>query len=152
MDSPSLIRQQPGEMPALRDRISEVLLDYHVLAVVGLSPKPSRPSYGVAAYMKSRGYRVIPVNPNSQSVLNETCYPTLDEVPDRVEVVVIFRKPEHVPSVIESAIRKQVHVVWMQEGIEHPEAAERARKAGIEVIQDRCILKEHAKRFVTEGI
>jgi uncharacterized protein len=139
-------------MGTLRDRISGILLDCHVLAVVGLSPKPSRPSYGVAAYMKSHGYHVIPVNPNTPLVLNETCYPNLEEVPDRVEVVVIFRKPEHVPSVVESAIRKNVRVIWMQEGIQHPEAAERARRAGIEVIQDRCILKEHAKRFVTEGI
>ncbi len=134
------------------DRITAILEKYKTVAVVGLSSKPTRPSYGVASYLKARGYRIIPVNPNEKAVLNEKAYPTLDDVPDAVEVVVIFRRPEFVPEVVERAIRKGARVVWMQEGIAHEEAAARARAAGLEVVQDRCILKEHAKRFVTEGI
>lgn len=134
------------------DSITSILERYKTLAVVGLSSKPTRPSYGVASYMKAHGYRVIPVNPNEQRVLGKKAYATLEEVPEPVEVVVVFRKPEYVPAVVESAIRKGAKVIWMQEGVTHEEAARRARQAGLEVIQDRCILKEHAKRFVTEGI
>ena len=134
------------------DAITAILEEYKTLTVVGLSSKPMRPSYGVASYMKSHGYRIIPVNPNEKSVLGEKAYPALDEVPMPVEVVVIFRRPEFVPELVESAIRKRAKVVWMQEGISHEDAARRARTAGLAVIQDRCILKEHAKRFVTEGI
>jgi uncharacterized protein len=140
------------EEPPLPDRISEILLQFKTLAVVGLSPKPSRPSHGVAAYMRAHGYHVIPVNPNVDSVFHERCYASLAEVPGPVDVVVIFRKPEHVPEIVESAISKRVRVIWMQEGIWHEAGARRARQAGLEVIEDRCILKEHAKRFVTEGI
>jgi hypothetical protein len=120
--------------------------------VVGLSSKPTRPSFGVAAYMKAHGYRIIPVNPNEQSVFGEKAYATLDDIPGAVEVVVIFRRSEFVLEVVEAAIRKHAQVVWMQEGVIHEEAAARARAAGLFVVQDRCILKEHAKRFVTEGI
>lgn len=134
------------------DSITSILERYKTLAVVGLSSKPTRPSYGVASYMKAHGYRVIPVNPNEQRVLGKKAYATLEEVPEPVEVVVVFRKPEYVPAVVESAIRKGAKVIWMQEGVTHEEAARRAREGGLEVIQDRCILKEHAKRFVTEGI
>lgn len=134
------------------DTIRDLLQKYTTLAVVGISPKLSRPSHGVAAYMKAHGYRVIPVNPNIDSVLGERCYPTLDEVPEKIDIVVIFRKPELVPPVVESAIRVGASVVWMQEGIAHEEAARQARKAGLEVVEDRCILKEHAKRFVADGI
>ncbi len=134
------------------DRITAILEKYKTVAVVGLSSKPTRPSYGVASYLKARGYRIIPVNPNEKAVLNEKAYPTLDEVPDAVEVIVIFRRPEFVPEVVERGIRRGAKVIWMQEGITHEEAARRARQAGLEVVQDRCILKEHAKRFVTEGI
>jgi hypothetical protein len=122
------------------------------LAVVGLSSKPTRPSFGVAAYMKAHGYHIIPVNPNETAVLGERAFASLDEVPEPLEVVVIFRRPEFVPAIVESAIRKHAKVIWMQEGVINEEAAERARAAGLVVIQDRCILKEHAKRFVTEGI
>jgi hypothetical protein len=134
------------------DPILEILEKCKTLAVVGLSSKPARPSYGVAAYMKAHGYRILPVNPNEQSVFGEKAYAALDDVREAFEVVVIFRRSEFVPEVIEAAIRKQAKVVWMQEGIIHEEAAARARAAGLFVIQDRCILKEHAKRFVTEGI
>jgi hypothetical protein len=134
------------------DLIRDILEKCKTLAVVGLSSKPSRPSYGVAAYMKAHGYRVIPVNPNEQSVSGEKAYAALDDVPEAFEVVVIFRRSEFVPEVVEAAIRKHAKVVWMQEGVIHEEAAARARAAGLIVVQDRCILKEHAKRFVTERI
>ena len=134
------------------DTIQTILETCKTLAVVGLSSKHNRASYGVSSYMKSHGYRIIPVNPNEVSVLGEKCYPTLDDVPESFDAVVIFRRPEFVPEVVESAIRKGAKVIWMQEGVQHEEAARRAREAGLEVIQDRCILKEHAKHFVCEGI
>jgi hypothetical protein len=134
------------------DPILDILKKCKTLAVVGLSSKPARPSYGVAAYMKAQGYGIIPVNPREQSVFGQKAYATLDDVPDAFEVVVIFRRSEFVPEVVEAAIRKHAEVVWMQEGVMHQEAAARARAAGLFVIQDRCILKEHAKRFVAEGI
>ena len=102
--------------------------------------------------MRSHGYRVIPVNPNEDSVLGEKSYPVLDDVPENFDAVVIFRRSEFVPDIVESAIRKGATVVWMQEGVQHEEAARRAREAGLEVVQNRCILKEHAKHFVSEGI
>jgi uncharacterized protein len=134
------------------DAITEILETYKSLVVVGLSSKPMRPSFGVASYMQTHGYRTIPVNPNEQSVLGEKASAALEEVPEPVEVIVIFRRPEFVPEIVETAIRMKAKVVWMQEGIIHEEAAQRARAAGLKVVQDRCILKEHAKRFVTEGI
>ena len=134
------------------DTIQTILETCKTLAVVGLSSKHNRASYGVSSYMKSHGYRIIPVNPNEVSVLGEKCYPTLDDVPESFDAVVIFRRPEFVPEVVESAIRKGAKVIWMQEGVQHEEAARRAREAGLEVVQDRCILKEHAKHFVCEGI
>jgi len=136
----------------MSDPIREILEKYKTLAVVGLSSNTARPSYGVSAYMKSHGYRIIPVNPNEQSVLGEKAYAALDDVPEAIEVVVIFRRSEFVPEVIEAALRRQAKALWMQEGVIHEEAAARARDAGVFVVQDRCILKEHAKRFVTEGI
>src|SRR5579863_703313 len=134
------------------DSVTEMLERYRTLAVVGLSSKWSRPSRGVAAYMKARGYRIIPVNPNETSVLGEKSYASLDEVAEPVEIVVVFRRPEHVPAIVDGAIRKGAKVVWLQEGVMHEKAAERARRAGLQVVEDRCILKEHAKRFVAEGI
>jgi len=134
------------------DTIQTILETCKTLAVVGLSSKPSRPSYGVSSYMQSHGYRIIPVNPNEDSVLGGKSYPELDDVPESFDAVVIFRRPEFVPGIVESAIRKGAKVVWMQEGVRHEEAARRAREAGLEVVQDRCILKEYAKHFVSEGI
>lgn len=130
------------------DAIGAILQRYTSLAVVGLSSKPTRASYGVAAYMRARGYRIVPVNPHEQSVLGEKAYASLDDVPGRIEITVIFRRPEYVPEVVEAAIRRGAKVVWMQEGVIHEDAARRARDAGLEVVQDRCILKEYAKRFV----
>jgi len=117
------------------------------IAVVGLSSKRHRPSYGVAEYLQSAGYRIIPVNPNEREVLGEKCYPRLEDVSEKVDIVDIFRRSEAVPGVIESAIRIAARAVWMQEGVIHSEAAERARQAGLTVVMDLCILKEHAKRF-----
>ena len=134
------------------DPITVILEKYKTLAVVGLSSKSSRPSHGVAAYMQARGYRIIPVNPKETAVLGEKAYASLEEVPGPIEIVVIFRRPEHVPEVVDSAIRKGAKVVWMQEGVAHQDAARRARARGLEVVEDRCILKEYAKRFVSEGI
>jgi predicted CoA-binding protein len=136
----------------MSDAIMEILERYKTLAVVGLSSKAARPSHGVTAYMQRHGYRIIPVNPHEGSVLGERSYASLDDVPEPFEVVVIFRRSEFVPEVVDAAIRKQAKVIWMQEGVIHEQAAERARAAGLTVIMDRCILKEHAKRFVTEGI
>jgi hypothetical protein len=136
----------------MSDPIREILEKFKTLAVVGLSSKPSRPSYGVAAYMKAHGYRIIPVNPKERSVSGEKAYAALDDVPEVFEVVVIFRRPEFVLEVVQAAIRKHAKVIWMQEGVIHEKAAARARDAGLFVVQDRCILKEHAKRFVTDGI
>ena len=116
------------------------------IAVVGLSSKKLRPSHGVAAYMQSVGYRIIPVNPNEGEVLGEKCYARLEDLPEKVDIVDIFRRSELVPEVVESAIRIGAKAIWMQEGVVHEEAARRAREAGLEVVMDRCILKEHRKR------
>ena len=132
----------------MTDAILEILEQGKTLAVVGLSSKAMRPSHGVAEYMQKNGYRIIPVNPHEESVLGEKCYASLDAVPEPFDVVVVFRRPEFVPDIVEAAIRKGAKVMWMQEGVIHEQAAERARAAGLTVVMDRCILKEHAKRFV----
>jgi len=103
----------------MSDPIREILEKYKNLTVVGLSSKPSRPSNGVAAYMKAHGYRIIPVNPNEPSVFGEKAYGSLDDVPEAIEVVVIFRRPEFVAEIVEAALRRPAMVVWMQEGIMH---------------------------------
>ena len=123
--------------------IAEILDAYRILAVVGLSSRVWRPSFGVSEYMQSAGYRIVPVNPNETTVLGQTSYLSLEEIPGPVEIVNIFRRPEHVPAIVDSAIRIGARVVWMQEGIVHREAARRAREAGLEVVMDKCLLKEH---------
>jgi uncharacterized protein len=125
--------------------IPELLHNARTIAVVGLSGKRFRPSYGVSEYMQSAGYRIIPVNPNERQVLGEKSYPSLDDVPEAVDIVDIFRRSEFVPEIVEAAIRKGAQVIWMQEGVIHEQAAARARQAGLEVIMDRCILKEHRR-------
>lgn len=125
--------------------IPEILKSSRTIAVVGLSSNPMRPSNGVAAYLQRAGYRVIPVNPNESEVLGEKCYARLEDVPEKIDVVDIFRRPECVPEIVESAIRVGAKTVWMQEGVVNQEAAERARAAGLEVVMDRCTLKEHRK-------
>lgn len=130
----------------MEDPIQNILERGKVLAVVGLSSKPHRPSYGVTRYMQLAGYRIIPVNPNEEKVLGEKSYARLEDVPVQVDVVNIFRRSEFVPAIVESAIAVGAWAVWMQEGVIHEQAAERAREAGLQVVMDRCLLKEHAKR------
>jgi uncharacterized protein len=125
--------------------ISDILLTSRTIAVVGLSGKRFRPSYGVAEYMQKAGYRIVPVNPLESHVLGEKCYPDLDSVPDEIDIVDIFRRPEFVPEIVEAAIRKGAKVIWMQEGVMHEEAALRAQAAGLKVVMDRCILKDHRR-------
>lgn len=111
--------------------------------MVGLSGDESRPSHGVAAYLQQAGYRVIPVNPSETMVLGERAYARLEDVPEKIDIVDIFRRSEFVPPVVESAIRIGVKTVWMQEGVIHEAAARRAREAGLVVIMDRCMLRDH---------
>lgn len=125
--------------------IAELLKTSRTIAVVGLSSKRFRPSYGVAEYMQRNGYRIIPVNPFESAVLGEKCYPDLDSIGERVDIVDIFRRPEFVPEIVEAAIRIGSRAVWMQEGVVNEAAAERARAAGLEVVMDRCILKDHRR-------
>jgi uncharacterized protein len=128
------------------DRISELLQSAKTIAVVGLTDTPTRPSYGVSQYMQSQGYRIIPVNPNIEQWEDEKAYPSLLDVPVKIDIVNVFRRPDAVPDVVEQAIQVKAPVIWMQEGVVHQEAAEKARRAGIFVIMDKCILKEHIKR------
>jgi predicted CoA-binding protein len=129
----------------IMQKIPELLKSVHTVAVVGLSSNPVRASNGVSAYMKRAGYHIIPVNPNETEVLGEKCYPRLEDVPEHVDVVDVFRRSEFVPEIVESAIRIGAKAVWMQEGVVDEAAAERAREAGLEVVMDKCILKEHRK-------
>jgi len=128
------------------NQIAEILRMARTIAVVGLSHKRYRPSYGVSEYMQRAGYRIIPVNPYETEILGERCYPDLDSVPDLVDIVDIFRRSEFVPDIVEAAIRKGAKAIWMQEGVVHEAAARRAAEAGVLVLMDRCILKDH-RRF-----
>src|SRR5205807_9506467 len=128
------------------DAITKLLKNYKTMAVVGLSSNPMRPSHGVTEYMQGAGYRIIPVNPNETEVLGEKSYARLEDVPGKIDIVNVFRRAEEVPPVVESAIRIGAKAVWMQLGIANEEAAERARAAGLTVIQDACILVEHRRR------
>lgn len=123
----------------------KILNSSRVIAVVGLSPKPDRPSYRVASYLKEQGYRIIPVNPEAKEILGETCYPALTVIPEPVDVVDIFRHSEEVPTIVEEAIKIRAKAIWMQEGIINEQAALRASKAGLLVVMDKCMLKEHLK-------
>lgn len=129
------------------DPITELLSHAKTIAVVGLSNDPLRPSHGVSAYMQSQGYRIIPVNPQIESCLGEKAYPSLLDVPEKFDIVNIFRRSEFVEEIVDHAIRLKVPAIWMQEDVTHEKAAEKARKAGIFVVMDRCILKEHRVRF-----
>lgn len=128
------------------DPIGEILKKCRTIAVVGLSSNPMRPSHEVTEYMQRAGYRIIPVNPNATEVLGEKSFTRLEDLPEKVDVVNIFRRAEEVPAVVESAILIGAPVVWMQLGIENEEAAEKARAAGLVVVEDACILIEHRKR------
>lgn len=128
-------------------REKEILTSSRVVAVVGVSSNTGKVSYSVASYLKEQGYRIIPVNPNETKVLGEVCYPDLKSIPEAVDVVNIFRRPEDVPPIVEEAIAIKAKAVWMQLGIVNEKAAERAREAGIEVVMDRCIRVEHMRLF-----
>jgi len=129
------------------DPIGDLLKKAKTIAVVGLSSSPLRPSYGVAAYMQGQGYRIIPVNPQIKGALGEKGYARLGEVPEKIDVVDVFRRSEFVPDIVDEAIELKLPAIWLQEGVIHEQAAEKARKAGLFVVMDRCILKEHRKRF-----
>ena len=130
---------------ATAEVLEHILRTSKTVAVVGLSDKPNRDSHRVAAFLQQRGYRVIPVNPNLTTVLGEKAYPRLRDVPEPVDVVDIFRRPEAVPEIVEDAIALRARVIWMQEGIVHNAAADRARAAGLEVVMSKCMLKELRK-------
>jgi predicted CoA-binding protein len=129
------------------DPIADLLRHSKTIAVVGLSDNPLRPSHGVSAYMQSHGYRIIPVNPQIEESLGEKAYASLLDVPENLDIVDIFRRPEFVEEIVDQAIRLKVPAIWMQEDVIHERAAEKARQAGILVVMDRCILKEHKSRF-----
>ena len=129
------------------DEIGELLKRSHTIAVVGLSDSPLRPSHGVSAYMQTQGYRIIPVNPNIRGALGENAYSSLMEVLEKIDIVNVFRRSEFVPAIVDQAIQLKAPAIWMQEGVFHHAAAEKARRAGIVVIMDSCILQEHKARF-----
>lgn len=125
------------------EEVRQLLRESKVIAVVGLSDKADRPSHGVASYMQQAGYRIIPVNPVLQEALGEKAYPSLHEVPEKIDIVDIFRKPDAVEAIVDEAIAVGAKAIWMQEGIVNNAAAEKARAAGLAVVMDRCLLKEH---------
>jgi uncharacterized protein len=128
--------------------ITQILHNYRVVAVVGLSSDPSRPSYQVAHYLQEHGYRIVPVNPGCQEVLGEKCYASLKDIPFPVEIVDIFRQVQAIPGIVAEAIAVGAKVVWMQQGLEEPQAARRAKEAGLQVVMDRCLKIEHGQRRV----
>jgi len=128
------------------DEIRELLIKSKTIAVIGLSSDPLRPSYGVSQYMQHKGYRIIPVNPNEKTVLGEKSCASLAEVPERIDLVDVFRRPEFLPEIVDEAIRLKIPAIWLQEGVVHQAAANKARDAGIFVVMDKCILKEHRAR------
>jgi uncharacterized protein len=125
--------------------LKQLLHNTRTIAIVGLSEKPDRPSHHVAAYLQSAGYRVIPVNPSVLSILGERCYSTLRDIPEPVDMVDVFRRSDAVPPIAHEAIAIGAKSLWLQEGVIHEQAAEEARAAGLQVVMDRCILKEHER-------
>ena len=123
--------------------LKEILLSTKTIASVGLSSNPNKESYRIASYLKAQGYRVIPVNPTTSEIMGDTSYPDVQSVPEKIDVVQVFRKPEDVPPVVDDAIKAGAKVVWMQEGIVHEEAAEKARQAGLQVVMDTCMRVAH---------
>lgn len=135
----------------MTDPIRQLLQEAKTIAVVGLSDSPMRPSHGVSAYMQMQGYRIIPVNPQISEALGEKSYPSLLDVPadlrEKIDLVDVFRRPEFVDEIVDQTIQLKIPAIWLQEDVVNEPAAERARKAGIFVVMDRCILKEHRARF-----
>jgi predicted CoA-binding protein len=136
----------PAETQASAAEVTEMLKNYRVVAVVGLSADPSRPSHQVAHYLQVHGYRIVPVNPGCQQILGERCYASLRDIPFPVEVVDIFRKVDAIPGIVDEAIAVGAKVVWMQQGLEEPGSASKARQAGLAVVMDRCMKIEHQQR------
>jgi uncharacterized protein len=130
---------------AAREEDIERALRYRKIAVVGLSPKPDRPSYGVTEYLIRQGYEIVGIRPAQKEILGKPCYSSLREAPGPIEVVDVFRAPEFVPQIVDEAIAAEAKALWLQEGVTHPEAEAKARQAGMIVISDRCILKEHIR-------
>jgi predicted CoA-binding protein len=133
------------------DPIHDLLLRTKTIAVVGLSESPMRPSYGVSAYMQARGYKIIPVNPQITEALGESAYPSLLEIPSevakKIDMVDVFRRPEYVDEIVDQTIQLKIPAIWLQEDVVNERAAEKARKAGIFVVMDLCVLKEYRARF-----
>lgn len=133
--------------PPKPEAIRAVLASAKTIAVVGLSDNPLRPSHGVSAYLQAQGYRIVPVNPNIHEALGEEAYPSLLDVPEKIDIVNVFRRSEYVEEIVDQAIQLKVPAIWMQEEVVNEFAAERARRAGLFVAMDLCILKEHKARF-----
>ncbi|HTB94125.1 MAG TPA: CoA-binding protein [Candidatus Sulfotelmatobacter sp.] len=136
----------PENFNAGSDVVAQILRGAKTVAVVGLSSNAMRASHGVAEYLKAAGYRIIPVNPNEAEVLGAKAYARLEDVPEPVDIVDVFRRAEELPAVAESAIGIGAKVLWMQLGIENAEAAEKARAAGLVVVEDSCLMVEHKRR------
>ncbi len=130
---------------SLSPEIASLLKQSKIIAIVGISDKTDRPSFGVSAYLQKQGYRIIPVNPRLTEVLGEKAYPDLKSIPERIDIVDIFRRSEDIPPIVNEAIAVKAKSIWMQEGIVNEEAAAKARAAGLQVVMDRCIFKEHLK-------
>ncbi len=130
---------------ATSEEIAEILRTAKTIAVIGASPKPERPSHWIYSYLKEQGYHVIPVNPGQKEIDGDKCYPSLTEIPEAIDLVDIFRDPSAVPAIVDEAIAKKAKIIWMQEGIVHNEAADKARAAGLKVVMNKCIYKEHAR-------
>jgi len=137
-----MLRDKNPNPPSDESAIADLLASSKTIAVVGLSSKPFRPSFGVSQYLQSAGYRIIPVNPNESSILGEKCYARLEDVPEKIDIVDIFRRSELVPEVVDAAIQIGARAVWMQEGVVNQPSAIRARRAGMFVVMDLCIAKE----------
>jgi hypothetical protein len=136
------------ELQASVAEITEILQNYRVVAVVGLSNDPNRPSYRVAQYLQAHGYRIVPVNPRCQEILGERCYAGLRDIPFPVEIVDIFRNVDAIPEIVDAAIAVGAKVVWMQQGLEEPHSARKAKQAGLRVVMDRCLKIEHGQRHL----
>ena len=126
-------------------KLKDILKTAKVIAVVGLSPNPARDSYEVAEYLQQAGYRIIPVNPKADRILGEKVYPDLRSLPEPIDVVDIFRRSEYVPAIVDEALEIGAKTIWMQLGVVHEEAARKAADAGLEVVMDRCMLREHKR-------
>ena len=136
----------PEKLDTSSDVVAQILRGAKTIAVVGLSSNPMRASHGVAEYLKNAGYRIIPVNPNETEVLGEKAYARLEDIPESVDIVDVFRRAEEVAAVAESAVKIGAKVLWMQLGIENAGAAEKARAAGLVVVEDSCLMVEHKRR------